>query len=254
MDGPKTILVADRDEQRRAFLCAQLAADGYQPVAAKTAEQARVQARNHAPQLLVLSELERAAEPLGLLAEIRTGDERATGLDPAIPAIVLTPDGGELALLRAFERGADDVIALPVRYLELRARIGALLRRAGGELRRTRTTVGGLTVDRPTRTASYQGEPIGLSTLEFALLDRLAAEPTRVLTKHTLLREVWGLPACARTRTVDAHACRLRRKLAAAGAPSMVISRRGVGYALIEVPAHAPTQANIERGRRLRAA
>lgn len=146
-------------------------------------------------------------------------------------------------------------MALPVRYLELRARIGALLRRAGGELRRTRTTVGRLTVDRPTRTASYRGEPIVLSTLEFALLDRLAAEPTRVLTKHLLLREVWGLlPACARTRTVDAHACRLRRKLAVAGAPSMVVSRRGVGYALIEAPAHARAEASAEQGRRLRAA
>ena len=184
MDGPKTILVADGDEHRRTFLRAQLMADGYRAVAAQTAEEVRVKARNHAPELLLLSALCRPPDALALLVEFRNGDERASGVDPAVAAIVLTADKGELALLRAFERGADDVVAVTLSYLELRARIGALLRRAAGELRGTRTTVRGLTVDRPTRTASYQGRPIGLSVLEFALLDRLAAEPTRVIAKR----------------------------------------------------------------------
>ena len=55
--------------------------------------------------------------------------------------------------------------------------------------------------------------------MEFEFLSRLATDPTRVYTKHELLREVWGLKAIGNTRTVDAHACRLRKKLARAGAP-----------------------------------
>ena len=75
---------------------------------------------------------------------------------------------------------------------------------------------------------------LGLSRLEFALLHRLAREPQRVFTKEELLREVWGYPAEVRasTRTLDAHACRLRRKLEAAGACDAVENRRGVGYRL----------------------
>jgi DNA-binding response OmpR family regulator len=68
---------------------------------------------------------------------------------------------------------------------------------------------------------------------------RLWPEPTRVYTKEELLREVWGFKAMGRTRTVDAHASRLRRKLALAGAPHLVVNTRGVGYRLSAGPVMA---------------
>jgi DNA-binding response OmpR family regulator len=108
-------------------------------------------------------------------------------------------------------------------------------------LRRTRhgvgtspRRVGALTVDPGALEAQYAGSRLKLSRLEFALLCRLADDPLRVFTKRELLREVWGYPAEVRTRTLDAHACRLRRKLERVGAAGHVVNRRGVGYRLVD--------------------
>ena len=72
-----------------------------------------------------------------------------------------------------------------------------------------------------------------LSAKEFALLQALAEEPTRVYGKQELLRDVWGYLSVGNTRTLDAHACRLRKKLGGTGRP-YVVNVRGVGYRLTE--------------------
>ena len=89
-------------------------------------------------------------------------------------------------------------------------------------------------IDTDLMRAHYDGHPIHLSRLEFALLAQLCEAPRRVWAKPELLKAVWGFenPTEAKTRTVDAHACRLRRKLHAASAEHLVVNRWGVGYAL----------------------
>jgi DNA-binding response OmpR family regulator len=94
--------------------------------------------------------------------------------------------------------------------------------------------VGELTLDPSTRAVRLAGKPLHLSAKEFALLRALAEEPTRVLSKGELLRDVWGYLSVGQTRTVDAHACRLRKKLSGSGR-SWVVNVRGVGYKLTEV-------------------
>ena len=88
--------------------------------------------------------------------------------------------------------------------------------------------------------------------MEFDFLSRLATDLTRVYTKQELLREVWGFKAMGNTRTVDAHACRLRRKLALAGAPHLIHNTRGVGYRLslgsVPPPAEPPMVAGSRNG------
>ena len=91
----------------------------------------------------------------------------------------------------------------------------------------------------------YAGEPVALSRLEFCLLDRLASDPERVFTKSELLREVWGFVCEGRTRTLDAHACRLRTKLVAAGAVGFVVAVRGVGYRLTDTPVASVAAAPV---------
>ena len=76
-------------------------------------------------------------------------------------------------------------------------------------------------------------ERVELSAKEFALLQALAAEPTRVVSKAELLRDVWGYATMGATRTVDAHACRLRTRLSGGSRP-YVLNVRGVGYRLVE--------------------
>jgi DNA-binding response OmpR family regulator len=91
-----------------------------------------------------------------------------------------------------------------------------------------------LRVDQVSRVATVDGVPARLSRREFALLATLAREPTRVFTKEELLREVWEWPPTTRTRTLDAHASRLRRKLRAIDPATPFIDNEwGVGYRLV---------------------
>ena len=94
--------------------------------------------------------------------------------------------------------------------------------------------VGELTLDPLTRAVRLAGRAIELSAKEFALLHQLAEDPERVYTKRELLRDVWGFVAMGNTRTLDAHACRLRKKLGSAGGRPWVLNVRGVGYRLTQ--------------------
>jgi DNA-binding response OmpR family regulator len=91
--------------------------------------------------------------------------------------------------------------------------------------------VGELALYPTTRSVRVGDRPIELSAKEFALLHALARQPTRVFSKAELLRDVWGYLSQGATRTVDAHACRLRKKL---GGRRWIVSVRGVGYRLVE--------------------
>jgi DNA-binding response OmpR family regulator len=112
------------------------------------------------------------------------------------------------------------------------ARVAAVLRRRegrrGGPIR-----VGDLVVDGATRRVRVGNREVALANKEFALLRALAAEPRRVFTKDELLRDVWGFRSQGRTRTLDSHASRLRRKLDPE-ATRYVVNCWGVGYRLID--------------------
>jgi DNA-binding response OmpR family regulator len=150
-----------------------------------------------------------------------------------VPVIVLgEPECDAVDRVRALERGCDDFLVRPFAYEELLARIRAVLRRtspAPHEVRRA----GPITADLATRSVTVGAVPVSLAGKEYELLLKLMTDPTRVFTKEQLLREVWGFRSLGRTRTLDSHASRLRRKLAAAGAGSVVVNVWGVGYRLM---------------------
>ena len=123
-------------------------------------------------------------------------------------------------------------IRKPFHYPELAARLAAVLRRRG-QARRGAIRVGELVVDPVTRTVRVGERFVELANKEFALLRALASEPQRVFTKEELLRDVWGFRSMGRTRTLDSHASRLRRKLDPEGA-RYVFNCWGVGYRLVE--------------------
>jgi DNA-binding response OmpR family regulator len=133
----------------------------------------------------------------------------------------------------AFRRGCDDYVPQPFHYEELVERIRAVLRRARPPVP-PRLVAGPIEIDTRTRVVTVRGKPVSLSAKEYDLLVQLAADPQRVFTKSELLRDVWGYRAQTRTRTVDVHACRLRRKLRAVDdATSYVDNDWGVGYRLL---------------------
>jgi len=226
-----SLLVVEDDEVTLGFLRDNLAADGFE-VAAATAPGEAVRALDvRQPDLLVLDLMLEGGSGLDVLDRVRSS--AVSRIDPELPVLVLSARASEVDRLRGFSRGADDYVVKPFSYPELVARVRSLLRRSAARPLRGLVRVGDLTVDPVTRSVRLRGRPVHLSAKEFALLTALAAEPSRVFTKGELLRDVWGYASAAATRTVDAHACRLRRKLQPADRPYL-LNVRGVGYRLTE--------------------
>lgn len=231
-DAP--ILVVESDPRIGRALAEQLLADGFSVELARTAEHARVLAGASAPKLVVLGLLDSGCGAVELLREIRQARRLDAPWDRAMPAIVVGADARELDVLRAFEAGADDFLRMPATYLELRARMRAILRRTTPAPRLERLIeIGPLAIDTSARVVTIGREQVELRRMEFDLLVQLAREPQRVFAKSELLRAVWGYRSGGSTRTVDSHASRLRRKLAADGNTRWVICVWGVGYRLI---------------------
>jgi DNA-binding response OmpR family regulator len=230
--GP--ILVVESDRDIGHAIVEQLLADEFSVGLARSAEHARILARASPPKLLVLGELESPCTGLELLREIRQGARLGGHWEGALPVIVLAGRTRELDVLRAFEAGADDFLSRSAPYLELRARLRAVLRRASEAQEGERTIeVGPLAIDTGRRSVTIDGREVRLRRMEFELLAHLARDPELVCAKADLLRTVWGYSFGGSTRTVDSHASRLRRKLAADGTQRWVVSVRGVGYRLI---------------------
>lgn len=232
--APAAILVVEADAVIGKALVEQLAADGFRAELARTAEHARVLATERVPKLAVIGDLDFPRDGLELLGEIREANRERAPWIHELPVIVVSSRAHEMDMLRAFEAGADDFLARPARYLELRARLRAVLRRSEsipGEERCFQ--VGPLAIDLQAHVATLHGQHLDLRRLEYELLVQLASVPDRVFGKQELLSLVWGYRSCAATRTVDSHASRLRRKLDMDGSGRWVINVRGVGYRLV---------------------
>jgi DNA-binding response OmpR family regulator len=232
---PPTILIVEDDPVLSTFLADNLAADGYEPVVVETVHDGLREVQFRRPDLVVIDLGLPDGSGLDLIGRVRGADGLATRVDPRVPVIVLSGRSGELDRVRGFERGADDFVPKPFSYGELRLRIAAVLRRAERRPGLGRLTVGALEVDPAAREVLLRGSPVAVSQKEFALLRALAADPTRVMTKAELLRDVWGYRTLGTTRTLDSHACRLRNKLAVHG-DRFVVNVWGVGYRLIDGP------------------
>jgi len=232
-DDAATILVVEDDLATRTFLADNLTADGYEVLASDCARDALRQLEAKTPDLLLLDLGLPDLGGLEVLGRLRGADGLVSRMDPGTPVLLLTGRAAEIDRLRGFERGADDYLCKPFSYGELRARINAVLRRTRARRSLGRIRAGALEIDPLAHRVLLRGEPIELSAKEFALLRVLAAEPSRVWSKEDLLRTVWGYQSMGRTRTIDSHACRLRRKLGAHG-DRYVVNVWGVGYRLLD--------------------
>jgi DNA-binding response OmpR family regulator len=220
------VLLAEPETETRDYLERQLRDDGFDVLGAARNGDALDLLERLRPALVLTAELD-------LCRRLREG-EPGRRWDQNVPVIVLArPNADPADRVRAFERGADDVIERPIVYLELLARIRALLRRALPQ-RVEVITAGDVVVDRRTRQVRVRGKPVSLASKEFELAAKLASEPERVFTKDELLRDVWGFRSAARTRTLDSHASRLRCKLSLAPHDRFVVNVWGVGYRLLD--------------------
>lgn len=152
-----------------------------------------------------------------------------------VPIIMLTARSEDADKIIGFECGADDYITKPFNILELKARIRAMLRRAGAtekkEQEASRLERGAIAIDTVSRAAWSQGRPVELTAKEFDLIELFLKNPGRVYSRENLLNLVWGYEYMGEFRTVDVHVRRLREKLEPDPAnPEYILTKWGVGY------------------------
>jgi DNA-binding response OmpR family regulator len=227
-----SIVVCEDDAVTLDLLCDHLAADRYGVLPAPSASDALRLCRYNQPDLLLLDLSLPDASGLDVLREIREADGVESRFDPQLPVIVLTGRGAQTDRVRGLSAGADDYLTKPFNLEELRARIGAVLRRRESH-REGPIRIGELAIDPLRRRVTVGEREVPLARKEFTLLRVLAADPTRVFSKAELLQDVWGYSSPGKTRTLDSHASRLRRKLDPEHS-RYIVNCWGIGYRLLD--------------------
>jgi DNA-binding response OmpR family regulator len=185
-------------------------------------QEALQQVEKYRPELIVLDIMLPKLDGVGVLNQIRAQGNR-------VPVIMLTARDSTLDKVHSLNHGADDYLTKPFDIEELFARIQALLRRVEGEeiLR-----VGDLQVNTAAREVRRGEREIGLTHREYELLEFMAKNPRRVLSRDLLLSRVWDQEFGIPTNVVDVYVGYLRKKVDVDGQPKLIHTVRGSGYAL----------------------
>ncbi|PZW37607.1 two-component system cell cycle response regulator CtrA [Humitalea rosea] len=154
------------------------------------------------------------------------------------PVLILSGIGKPQARVKGLGLGADDFIVKPFDPQELVARIQAIVRRAKGFSRPT-LQVGGLVLDLSARAVTVEGRPVHLTGKEYAILELLTLRRGIVLTKEAFLNHLYGGMDEPEVKIIDVFICKLRKKLAQAGASDLIGTVWGRGYVLRDPAAHA---------------
>lgn len=151
-----------------------------------------------------------------------------------IPVIMVTAKGAEYDKVKGLDLGADDYVTKPFGMMELVSRIKAVLRRSGVAEKKTDAIIisDNLEIDTKKHEVRADGEVVSLTLKEYELLKRLMENPNIVMTRDSLLEEIWGYDFDGETRTVDVHIRTLRQKLGNCG--ERIETVRGVGYRISE--------------------
>ena len=222
------ILVVDDEKVLVKGIKFNLENEGYQVEVGYDGEQAVELARNGGFDLIILDLMMPKIDGLQACMRIREFSN--------VPVIMLTARSEDTDKIIGFECGADDYITKPFNILELKARIRAMLRRAGAANQKDKTSrlqVGHIALDTDERSASKDGQAVDLTAKEFDLMELLMRNPGRVYSRENLLNIVWGYEYAGEYRTVDVHIRRLREKLELDPAnPEYILTKWGVGYYL----------------------
>lgn len=219
------IAVVDDEELLVKGIRFNLQNEGYEVITGFNGLEAVQLAQSQNPDLIVLDIMMPEMDGLTACAKIREFSN--------VPIILLTAKLEDMDKLMGFENGADDYLTKPFNILELKARIRALLRRAGSANKPEQNclTVGNITLDLDARNAYRSGELVDLTAKEFDVIEFLIRNPNRVYSREALLDTIWAYEYRSDIRTVDVHIRRLREKLEDNPAePKYIMTKWGVGY------------------------
>lgn len=225
-----TILVVDDEEAIAEAVRARLLSEGFEVLVAGDGPEAIELAREHRPDLVVLDLMLPGMDGLEVCKALQRNEW--------VPVLMLTAKTEEADKIAGFAVGADDYLTKPFSLRELAVRVKAILRRVE-RIKEVPSSepieVGDLALDGARRRVTLAGEEVGLTPLEFDILETLAREPGVVFTRDTLMDRVWGYRDYAGGRVVDSHVARIRRKLGDDGTEAGFIRTvHGVGYSFRE--------------------
>ena len=219
------ILVVDDEDLLVKGIRFNLQNEGYDVISGSNGLEAVRQAQNEKPDLIILDVMMPEMDGLTACGKIREFSN--------VPIILLTAKADDMDKLMGFDNGADDYITKPFNILELKARIRALLRRAGTAANQPANTltIGTISLDLDARDAYKNGVLADLTAKEFDVIEFLMRNPNRVYSREALLDTIWAYEYRSDIRTVDVHIRRLREKLEENPAePNYIMTKWGVGY------------------------
>ena len=221
------ILVVDDEALLVKGIRFNLQSEGYEVVTGSNGLEAVQLVQTQKPDLVVLDVMMPEMDGLTACSKIREFSD--------IPIIMLTAKTDDMDKLIGFDHGVDDYLTKPFNILELKARIRALLRRAGStkteQAPSNTLTIGSITLDLDARNAYRGGVLADLTAKEFDVIEFLMRNPNRVYSREALLDTIWAYEYRSDIRTVDVHIRRLREKLEENSAePKYIMTKWGVGY------------------------
>jgi heavy metal response regulator len=223
-EGRVRILVVEDDRKVAEFIRKGFTEEGYAVDVAAEGETGLAMALDRLHDVVILDIMLPGRSGLQVVRDLRQAQVRT-------PVLLLTARDAVEDKVQGLDAGADDYLTKPFAFVELLARVRALLRR-GADARLPVLQVADLVLDPATRTVRRGGERVALTNREFALLEYLMRNRGRVLTRTMIAEHVWDYSFDSSTNVIDVYVNYLRKKIDAGREPKLLHTVRGVGYVL----------------------
>ena len=223
MENPEQeILVIEDDQEIAEAIIDELRGRSYNVSHAATGSQGLASMRRASFDLLIVDRMLPEIDGLSIIEILRKENQ-------SVPVLIISALDHVSERVHGLEKGADDYLAKPFSFNEMRARVEALLRRPT-QARTTTLRAGPLMLDLLQRAVTLNGEKIELSSREFQLLEYFVARPGQLITRDMLIENVWKYRFSPQTNVVDVHISKLRRKIDGNRITSFIQNIRGCGF------------------------